>query len=193
MRGVSPGGAAFVAAMVLAIAPVVRSQEALAFGGVSARAGAVFPERADAGFGWAIEVDLGHLRTERLRVLFGVQRFGADVDRQVSGSPVGGSYTATGIHGGVRLDLFASRQFTPYLGTTILAHNVSADVPDAGTDELLDGVYIGATLGGGLGYALDQPGTFSLTAEVRRAFISNIGHWAFEGGIRYLPGRGRGR
>jgi len=179
---------AIVSAMVV-VAPVARSQEAVAFGGLSARGGVVSPTRADAGFGWMVEIDLGYLRNPGLRTFVGFGGFGADVDRVVGGSPVGGSYTATGIHGGLRLDLFEAQRFTPFLSASVMVHNVSADVPDPATDELLDGVYAGAALGGGMAYGLNTTGTIALTAEARRAFITNVGHWAIEAGIRYLPRR----
>ncbi|HUF26747.1 MAG TPA: OmpA family protein [Gemmatimonadaceae bacterium] len=163
------------------------AQEVFGLGGLGARLGAVAPEDAKTGFGWSVDADLGYLGSPRMRTVLGLNGFSADVDRSVGGSAVGGSLSAFGGNGGFRFETPAIGRFAPYLAATATVHNVTADVTDQGTKDLLEGVYAGAGLGAGFVFALDAPGRFMVTAETRRVFINNVGHWAFEAGMRYMP------
>lgn len=171
----------------LALPTGLSAQQFPGFGGISIRAGAVVPEDAKTGFGVSGDLDLGYLRLSRLRTLIGFSQFSADVDRQVAGSAVGGSISATGGRVGLRLDLLAAARFSPYVGVAVNGFSVDADVPDPGTQQLLDGFYMGAGLSGGLAIALDSAHRFAVTAEARRAFVKNVGHTAFEVGFRFSP------
>lgn len=157
------------------------------FGGIGIRAGAVSPDDAKAGFGMSADLDLGYLRVPLVRTILGFNYFNADVDRQVGGSPVGGSMTVTGGSLGLRLDLLAGARFSPYLGAAILGQSLSADVTDAGTKDLLEGFYFGAGISGGFAFALDSARRIAVTGEARRGFANNASHTGFEVGFRFSP------
>lgn len=163
------------------------AQDFFGFGGLEARVGVVFPEQAKSGFGGSADFDLGYLRSPKVRTLLGFNYFSADVDRRVGGTPVGGSFSATGGRAGLRFDPFGPGRLTPYLVTAVTAHSVAANVADRGTEQLLDGFYVGAGLGAGLTYALDSGQRFRVTLEGRRVFVTNISHSAIEVGLRLMP------
>lgn len=166
---------------------IAESQAFPNFGGIGVRVGAVSPEAASTGFGWTVDLDLGYWNTPRLRTVLALNGFSADVERRVGGTPTGGSYDATAGRAGLRWDVLGTGRFTPYLGAAIVAMSVDANVSDAGTRDLLDGFYVGAAGSGGLTFALDSLGSFALTGEARRLFVTNVSHWALEIGVRWMP------
>ena len=163
------------------------AQRFFGLGGLEVRAGAAFPEDAKAGPSASLDVDLGYLRTPTIRTILGLNYFSADVDRQANGAAVDGSFTGTGGRVGVRLDPLRSARFSPYLTTMLTGHSISADVSDPGTENLLDGFYIGASAGAGVAFGLDSARRMWATVDARRVFIANAGHTAIEVGIRWLP------
>ena len=174
-------------AAMLSPPPGLAAQEFPGFGGIGIGLGAVSPEDAKTGFGATLDVGLGYLRWPRVRPFAGLSYFGADVDRSVGGSPVGGSLSAKGGRAGLRLDLVQAARFSPYLAVALTAHSLDADVPDPGTEQLLDGFYVGAGISGGLAFALDSARRMSATAEARRVFAANVGHTGLLLGVRYMP------
>jgi outer membrane protein OmpA-like peptidoglycan-associated protein len=177
---------AAIASLTLLACPVLaEGQNFPAFGGVEARLGGAAPENADLGPSVSLDLDLGSIGIGSLRTLAGFHLFRAD--RNVEGFADPGSYTATGGRLGLRLDLFGTWQLTPYLIGAVTGHNVSVDVADPQTAQLLEGFYAGASVGAGVAYAFDAAGSLALTAEARRTLASNIGHYAFEAGVRWLP------
>ncbi|HUF31269.1 MAG TPA: hypothetical protein VMM77_11520 [Gemmatimonadaceae bacterium] len=172
----------------LTIGPVAAgAQEFAGFGGVEPRFGIVWPRDATSGPGWSLDADLGYLRTPRVRAIVGMSGFSANVDRRVGGAPLGGTLSAFGLHGALRLDPVRTGRLSPFLAALLTLHNVNAEVSDPGVGELLDGVYAGIGFGAGLAYALDSPARFALTAEVRRVFATNVGHGSLLFGIRWMP------
>lgn len=179
-----------LAALVLGallLPSTLRGQQFPGLGGVGVRAAAVTPEQAKTGFGVSADLDLGSLRLPWLRTLLGFNYFTADVDRRVAGTPVGGSMTAMSGRVGIRADMFAGARFSPYVGAALGGHSVNASVADPGTQDLLDGFYMGAGVSGGFAFALDSARRFSVVGEVRRAFVTNVGHTAYELGFRFSP------
>jgi hypothetical protein len=154
--------------------------------GLSARAGAIGPERAGTGLGWTLDLDAGYWGTPRLRAFVGMSRFDADVERTAAGLPVDGSLTATGARAGLRWDPFSAGRVTPFVSGAITGLSVAAVVDDPGVERLLDGFYMGATAGAGLAYGLDAARRFAAVAEVRRAFVTNVAHWGVEVGFRWM-------
>ena len=177
-----------IAALLLVVSSFrVEAQVFPGFGSVDVRAGAVNPDQAKTGFGWSADIDAGYIKTPRLRVIVGATGFGADVKREVSGVPVGGSISSVGGRVGLRLDAFGVGRVAPYAVASVSGHNVSADVSDAGTKQLLEGFYVGAGLGAGLTFAIDTAARFAATTEVRRVYVTNVSHWAYEVGMRWTP------
>lgn len=172
----------------LTIVPAAtRAQEFAGFGGIEPRVGIVWPRDATSGPGWSLDADLGYLRTPRVRAIVGMSGFSADVDRRVGGAPLGGTLSAFGVQAALRLDPVRAGRVTPFVTALLTLHNVNVEVSDPGVGELLDGVYAGIGLGAGMGYALDSPGRFALTAEARRVFATNVGHGSLVFGIRWMP------
>jgi outer membrane protein OmpA-like peptidoglycan-associated protein len=173
-------------AAVLALATVpggLGAQSAPGFGGAELRAGLVFAEDAELGAGLLAEVDLGYVRTPPLRLVLGVNRFLVNIDREPGGDE--GSYTATGVSLGGRYDLIHWRTIAPYVRAGVTFQSVDADAFDRDVGALLDGGHFGVTGAVGARYRIDSAGRLAATAEVRRAFINNIGHTAFDLGVRY--------
>lgn len=170
---------------------VTGAQSFFGLGGIEGRVGLAAPEAAQPGLAYAIDLDLGYVRVPRLRAVLGLNGFRADVDRRVSGRTVGGSFTATGGRAGLRYEPFGPGRLTPYAVGTVVGIDVDADTEEPGVDRLLDGFYIGAGAGAGMSYALDELERYSVVAEARRVFVTNVSHWAFEFGVRVMP-RGRG-
>lgn len=177
-----------IQALLLATAWRLDAQRFPSFGGVDVRLGVAAPTNATTGLSTSADLDLGSIGIGSLRAIAGIHYFA--VDRDVEGEANAGSYTASGGRVGVRLDLFGTRRFSPFLLGAVTGHQVSVDVPDAQTRELLEGFYAGASLGAGAAYSFDPEGRLSVVGEARRTVVSNIDHYAFELGIRLQP-RGR--
>lgn len=170
-------------------AAAAEAQQFAGFGGLEPRLGVVWPRNATTGVVWALDADLGYVRP-RVRAIVGMTGFNVDVDRRVAGAPIGGTLSAFGVQGALRLDPVRAGRFAPFVTALLTVHNVGANVSDPGIDELLDGVYAGIGFGAGVAYSLDMSARFSLTAEARRVFATNVGHGSLMFGMRWLP-RGR--
>lgn len=170
----------------LATASTLDAQRFPGFGGIEGRLGVVSPENANPGFSASADLELGYVGSPTLRTIVGANYFIADVDRP----GITGSMNVIGGRVGLRLDPLAGSRFSPFLIATINGHNVDADVDDEQLQGTLSGFNVGAGLGGGVGYALDEAQRTVVTLEGRRVFINNIGHWGAELGLRIVP-RGR--
>lgn len=175
--------------LVLITSHDVRAQALPGFGGIEVRLGAVVPSQDKTGAGFSADVDLGYLGVPRLRTLVGFNYFRADADRSIGTNPVRGTYDAIGGRVGLRLDAFGPGRLAPFLTGAITGHSVSSD--DAEVQALLEGFYVGGSAGLGLSWALGEMRQAALTTEARRVFVSRVGHWAFDIGVRYTP-RGPG-
>jgi hypothetical protein len=120
-----------------------------------------------------------------------LETYHAGIDRVVAGTKVTGSYRGTGAHVGIRWDVARQGQFMPYLMAGLLGENISADVSDQTTSDLLGGFGVGLELGGGLARAFDANGNYWATAHVSRVFIKNASRWNIQIGLRWMV-RGRG-
>ncbi|MBA4157252.1 MAG: OmpA family protein [Gemmatimonadetes bacterium] len=170
----------------LATASALDAQAFPGFGGIEGRVGMVSPENANFGFSASADLDLGYVGSPTLRTIIGANYFIADVDR----ANITGSMNVIGGRVGLRLDPLGGARLSPFLIATVNGHNVNADVDDEPLQETLSGFNVGAALGGGIGYALDDAHRTVVTLEGRRVFINNIGHWGAEIGVRIVP-RGR--
>ncbi|MEN8376211.1 MAG: OmpA family protein [Gemmatimonadota bacterium] len=152
-------------------------------GGVEIRVGFAAPEDQGSGFSISGDLDLGYVGRPWLRAIGGVGHFGFDVESD--GATVGDA-SSFAVRGGLRADAFPEERVSGSVLAALSFHNVSATVPaNRVVQDLLDGVYVGFSLGVGGRYSLDAAGRASVVAEARRTFVTNINHWAFEGGIRY--------
>ncbi len=185
-RGCTLTAACILIAVVVRVSPA-HAQQFPGFGGVGVGIGAAWPQDANMGLEWSADADLGYLKSPRVRVVLGLSGFSADVDRVAGGAPVDGSLSTVGGHSSLRIDPLGTGRFTPYLTLGLRAANVSADVSDEATKDLLEGFYAGAGVGAGMTYALDEAGRFAATAETRRVWMNNVGHWALDAGLRFLP------
>ena len=187
--------AGFLLTTLLFLIPAqVPAQPFPGFGSLEARVGTVLPKDANAGFSGSVDLGLGYLGSPLLRAIIGFNYFTADVDREETVFPAEGSFSAAGGRIGLRLDPFGAEQFTPYLVGAITGHSVNTDADDTVNEEALDELYgdfiVGGSIGAGITYALDEFARYAVTAEGRRVFATDIGHWAAEVGFRINP-RGR--
>ncbi|HSJ06152.1 MAG TPA: OmpA family protein [Longimicrobiales bacterium] len=160
------------------------AQRAPSFAGVEGRVGLAFPEKASAGPSAMAEVDLGYLGQPELRLIAGIGRFSANIDREPGDDE--GSFSATGVWLGGRYELFALRPTSAYLRAAATVHRVDADAWSSDVGDLLSGTVVGAAVAAGASRALDPHGRLNGTVEVRRTFLSNVGHTAVEIGVRWL-------
>lgn len=158
-------------------------------GGAEVRLGGATPEDLteqdlSTGFSVSGDIDLGYVGRPWLRVIAGVNYFGFDVEE---GDSVIGDASNFALRTGWRADAFGNRRTAVSLLTALSLHSVSASVAsNAAVEDLLEGIYFGFTLGAGARYALDDRARASLAAEARRTFVTNVDHWAFEVGLRYM-------
>ena len=161
--------------------------------GFGARVGVASPEQADAGFSVSADLDLGALRTPRLRTFVGLNYFTADAARTQGNEQVKGGFSAIGGHAGLRLDLLDIGRVTPYLLAELSGHQVSAgDVNQPDTRRLLEGFYVGAGAGGGVAWHWSETGGSSVVVEGRRVAANNIDRWVGEIGLRFERRRPEG-
>lgn len=172
----------------VSFAPVA-AQEFPNLAGLEARVGVADPVDADVGVSAGLEADLGFLEQPGLRTLVRLHYFQGGVDRPES---PGGSFDAFGLNAAARGDLARLGDIRPYVVGGVTGYNVSADLAqNPSLEAALEGFYVGALLGAGVNLALDEERRFGVTVEGRRTFTNNIGHWAFEAGVRWNP-RGTG-
>ena len=158
-------------------------------GGAEVRLGVATPENLteqdlSTGFSISGDIDLGYVGPPWLRVIGGLNYFGFDVEQ---GDSVIGDASNFGLRAGLRADAFGNRRTAVSFLTALSLHSVSASVAsNAAVEDLLKGFHVGFTLGAGARYALDDRARTSLVAEVRRTFATNVDHWAFEVGFRYM-------
>lgn len=163
------------------------------FGGVEGRVGAALPDELDTGFGAAADLDLGYFLFPQLRSVIGFDYFSAGVtDRAFGGgTTASGSLSAIGGRLGLRFDLSGMGALQPYGIAALTGHNVTVAGDDARQDSLLDrefgGFVVGASLGAGLTYALNEPQTVRVVAEARRGWSANVSHFAVDIGLRIVP------
>jgi outer membrane protein OmpA-like peptidoglycan-associated protein len=164
------------------------AQQFPSLGGAELRFSLVTPEKADLGFGGSAQLDLGYLQMPWIRTLFGVDYFGAGLDRRVNGVAVGGTFSAIGAHAGVRIDPLGASRLAPFGLLTLSARNArTSGVTDPTTRDLLQGFYIGAGVGAGFALAIDTSHHTMITVQAERFAITNIGHWAVTAGLRFMP------
>lgn len=167
----------------------VAAQEFPNLAGLEARIGVANPVDADVGVSAGLEADLGFFERPGLRTLARLHYFRGNVDRP--GTP-GGSFDAYGLNAAARGDVARLGDVRPYVVGGVTGYNVTADLAEDPTLETaLEGFYVGALLGAGVNLAIDEERRFGVTVEGRRTFANNIGHWAFEAGVRFNP-RGMG-
>jgi outer membrane protein OmpA-like peptidoglycan-associated protein len=95
-----------------------------------------------------------------------------------------------GARGGFKLDGLGVGPIRPHFLAGLSAISVSADLDDAGRNELLEGFYVGAELGAGFVWPLSARENVAVTTDFRRTFANNIARYTLEAGIRYtLRGR----
>jgi outer membrane protein OmpA-like peptidoglycan-associated protein len=169
------------------------AQDFVDFGGLEARVGLTSPAEAGTGFSAGADADLGFLGAPILRTVVGFTYFGASVGDPGVGRP-GGSIASTGARAGLRLDLLGGADITPSISVMLTGQRVTVDADTPEERDLLDrefaGFLVGASLGAGLSYALDDAARFRAVAEGRRVLMANAPHWAGEVGVRIVP-RGR--
>jgi outer membrane protein OmpA-like peptidoglycan-associated protein len=180
--------AAAAAAIGLLLGPAaqpanVAAQRAPTLGGVEGRVGLAFPEQATAGPAAMAEVDLGYLWRPELRLIAGLSRFSANIDREPGDDE--GSFAATGFWLGGRYDLFALQPTSAYLRASVTVQRVDADAWDSDVGALLSGTSAGGALAAGVRRTLDTRGSLSGTVEVRRTFLNNLANTAMEIGVRW--------
>lgn len=158
-------------------------QQFPSFGGLEARVGVASAEGADPGVAYGAEVDFGYVASPVVRVILGVEGFGADIDR----SGATGDLTATGAVAALRTDLLPHSRLSVFATGGITWHNVTANVPqDPDLERLLDGSITGLTAGGGLAWRLTNDGRISATLNARHTWANNLDHANVGLGLRYL-------
>lgn len=174
--------ATLAAGFIFAPASTAAAQRFLSLEGLDVRAGVYWPENAQAGFGFASDVDLGQWQGGALRPFIGAYSFTADVDEATGDE---GNYRGIGGRAGVRLASFSGR-IQPHLLAAISVTSIDATLDDPRSSELLDGVYMGLDLGIGAAMPVTRGDRLFGVAEFRRTISSNVSRYALDVGLRYL-------
>lgn len=169
--------------------PQEEEREFPVIGGGEVRAGPAFPSVAEQGWGVGVDLDLGTAFFPSLRVFTGyVGLLSVDVDRDLRGEPLRGDLNAHGARAGLRLHVMRERRFVPYISGAGLAYWTSTDAvnpEDVGPmDDIYGGNRFGWSLGLGLLYPLEPTEQMVALAELRRASIGPLRHWALDAGVR---------
>ena len=158
-------------------------------GGGEVRAGPIFPSVADQAWNVGVDMDLGAALFRSLRVFVGYTGLlGVDVDRDLRGEPLRGDFTAHGGRTGLRLHVLRERRFVPYVSAAAVVYNADTDADDpedvGAMDDIYGGTRLGWSLGAGLLYPLEPTEQMVALAELRRASVGALRHWALDVGVR---------
>jgi hypothetical protein len=171
-------------ALLGAITPhALAAQLFLGFGGLEARAGVADPKNA--GHSATFEVDLGYIVVPELRTTLGVDFFGSDLDRVISGQQVGGTMKGAGGVAGLRYDFFPQRQFTLHVLSGVTVHSIRAQPDDPSVKDSLGGGHVGLQFGGGVSWRIGSGHFWSATADVRRVTERDAERTLVTVGLRY--------
>jgi outer membrane protein OmpA-like peptidoglycan-associated protein len=153
------------------------------FGSIEGRIGITSPENAGTGLFAAADLGLGYVGFPSLRTIAGLHYWTADADR----AGVTGDFTAIGGQAGLRLEVMPTSVLAPYVYGTVIGQNVDASLSNADTQGLLEGFNVGASVGVGLSYSLDQVQRTRVTVEYKQTFINNFDSWGVTVGFRLVP------
>lgn len=152
------------------------------------RFGPVFP--GDAGRGWSLglDADLGLVLSD-IRAFAGYTGLlGVDVDRDLRGEPIRGDLTVHGLRAGTRVDFRLDERWVPYVSTALVLYRATTDALEAEDEGDLQDLYGGNRLGGsialGVLYPLEDTGQILALGELRRAYVSSVGNWTLDAGVR---------
>jgi hypothetical protein len=128
-----------------AVTPVpVAAQAVPGIGGAEVRVGLVSAEQSAIGPGIMAEFDAGYFWRPELRIITGLSRFSANIDREPGDDE--GSYRATGFWLGARYDLLPLRSLSGYARLSLTVQVVDADAWDSDVQALLSGTNVGAAV-----------------------------------------------
>jgi len=174
------------AAAALASAATCRTlaaQMVLGFGGLEARGG--IADAQAGGSSATFEVDLGYAVIPALRTTLGIDFFGANMDRVVSGDRVGGSMQGAGGVAALRYDAFARRRFGVHLVAGAAIHSIRTSPDDPSAKDSLGGRHGGLQFGAGISWHIGSGHFWSATADVRRVAERDVGRTLITVGLRY--------
>jgi hypothetical protein len=164
------------------------AQMFLGFGGLEARGG--IADAKAGGSSAAFEVDLGYAFVPALRTTLGIDFFGADIDRMVSGERVGGTMQGAGGVASVRYDAFAQRRFSLHFVAGAAVHSIRTTPDDPSAKDSLGGGHVGGQFGAGVSWHIGSGHFWSATADVRRVTERDVERTLITVGLRYsLRGR----
>jgi hypothetical protein len=177
------------AAAVCAFAPrAAAAQMFLGFGGLEARAGVADPKNG--GHSATVEADLGYMGLPALRATLGIDFFGSELDRVISGQQVSGTMKGAGGVAGLRYDIYPQRRFTLHVLGGVTVHSIRAQPDNPAVKDSLGGGHVGLQLGGGVSLRMGSGHFWSATADVRRVTERDAERTLVAFGRRYsLRGR----
>ena len=172
------------AALVGAITPpALAAQLFLGFGGLEARAGVADPKNG--GHSATFEADLGYIGMPELRTTLGLDFFGSELDRVISGQQVGGTMKGAGGVAGLRYDIFPQRRFTLHVLSGVTVHSIRAQPDDPSVKDSLGGGHVGLQFGAGVSWRIGGGHFWSATADVRRVTERDAERTLVAVGLRY--------
>lgn len=159
------------------------AQMFLGFGGLEARAGVADPKNA--GHSATFEADLGYVGIPAVRATLGLDFFGSELDRVISGQQVGGTMKGAGGVAGLRYDIFPQRRFTLHVLSGVTVHSIRAQPDDPAVKDSLGGGRVGLQFGGGVSWHIGDGQFWSATADVRRVTERDAERTLVAFGLRY--------
>ena len=177
-------------AIASAIAPhALAAQVFLGFGGVEARGGVANP-KSGGGSSATFEADLGYAGIPALRTMLGIDFFGSNLDRVISGQQVGGTMRGAGGIASLRYDIFAQRTVSLHVLAGATVHSIRAEPDDPSVKDSLGGGHVGAQFGAGVSWHIGSGHFWSATADVRRVTERDAERTLVAVGLRFSV-RGR--
>jgi hypothetical protein len=171
-------------ALLVAITPhALAAQLFLGFGGLEARGGIADPQNG--GHSATFEADLGYVGIPALRSTLGLDFFGSELDRVISGQQVGGTMKGAGGVAGLRYDIFPRRQFTLHVLSGVTVHSIRAEPDDPSVKDSLGGGHVGLQFGAGVSWRIGGGHFWSATADVRRVTERDAERTLVAVGLRY--------
>ena len=155
----------------------------LGFGGLEARAGVA--DAKNGGHSATFEADLGYVGIPALRSTLGLDFFGSELDRVISGQQIGGTMKGAGGVAGLRYDIFPQRRFTLHVLSGVTVHSIRAQPDNPAVKDSLGGGHVGLQYGGGVSWRIGEGHFWSATADVRRVTERDAERTLVAFGLRY--------
>lgn len=172
-------GAVFASAL---FAGSLSAQEFPRINSLEVRGGFAYLDDGPRATSWVADINLGRLGESKFSPFIGASYW--HTNRL-------GFLKAPGGHLGLRFEPLEGGRLHPFVHAKALGHDLSAKGGGAARDEEWSGFSLGAGLGAGLAFGIDEKQHIRLMLEGEKVFIKDFGHWGLRAGFAVAGGIGR--